>query len=67
MNQGIDFQNRGLVSNPKGITSGGDTLCFGSLPNTGMKLGCVAPEDPESIKNGLTVGNSTATLPFVNG
>lgn len=49
------------------MTSGGDTPCFGSLPNTGIRLGCAAAVVADSITKGLTVGSSTATLPFVNG
>jgi len=49
------------------MTSGGETPCFGSLPNTGKKLGCVATAEPESIRKGLTVGKRTATLLLVKG
>lgn len=65
--QGTGFQNRDLVSNPNGMTSGGETPCLGSLPNTGRKFGCVETAEPESIIKGLTVGKRTATLPFING
>lgn len=68
LSQGTDFQKTGLVSKPKGIISGGDIPCFGSLLNTGIRLGCEAAAAVlESTKKGLTVGNRTATLPFVKG